>query len=184
MAKGKHPPSAGAIREDKVLHPLSRKVKKLSKQETHRFNQDKKLKTGAARIQVTGEKLSWFKENLPAIVEDPSQISPEEVLSLVRGFLSRFEDELSQIKLKRSIGGKGRKQQHSSREDAINLAIKIETEEFEGCGLEMVDWFDPDNLNYFLNWDGELRFVQNIKLKKFTRKDLEARAGSGLMETL
>ena len=31
---------------------------------------------------------------------------------------------------------------------------------------------DPENFKYFRRWNGELRFVQNIKIKKFTRKAL------------
>ena len=37
MAKGKHAPSKGAVRHDKVLHPTSRKVQKMAKKETHRY---------------------------------------------------------------------------------------------------------------------------------------------------
>ena len=37
MAKGKHAPTKGAVREDKVLHPTSRKVLKMAKKVTHRY---------------------------------------------------------------------------------------------------------------------------------------------------
>ena len=38
MAKGKHSTMAkGAVREDKVLHPTSRKVLKMTKKVTHRY---------------------------------------------------------------------------------------------------------------------------------------------------
>ena len=37
MAKGKHAPTKGAVREDKVLHPTSRKVLKMTKKVTHRY---------------------------------------------------------------------------------------------------------------------------------------------------
>ena len=37
----------------------------------------------------------------------------------------------------------------------------------------MPDLTDCDNYKYFLNWSGELRFVQNIKLKRFKKTDLE-----------
>ena len=38
MAKGKHAPTKGAVREDKVLHPTSRKVLKMTKKVTHRYS--------------------------------------------------------------------------------------------------------------------------------------------------
>ena len=49
-----------------------------------------------------------------------------------------------------------------------------ETEEFNGCGLEVPDLFDSENLQKFQNWNSELRFVQNFKLKRVTRKSLES----------
>ena len=36
MAKGKHPLAAGAVRPDKILHPKSRKVKKVQRMEIHK----------------------------------------------------------------------------------------------------------------------------------------------------
>ena len=56
--------------------------------------------------------------------------------------------------------------------DVINLTIKTETDEFNGCGLEMPDLLDSDILSYFKKWNGELKFVQNIGLKRFRRKEL------------
>ena len=101
------------------------------------------------------------------------------MLELATGFLSRFSDELEQIRLKRSIGGKGRKLQHSTREDAISFTLRTEAEEFATNGLEMPDLLDQANFDYFSQWNGELRFVQNIKLKRVRKSDLQE-----TMETL
>ena len=107
------------------------------------------------------------------------------VLELVKGFLSRFEDELEQINIKQSIGGKNRRNQHSNRVDAITHTMKTEKSDFEGCGIELPDFFDADNLSYFSAWDGEVRFVQNIKLRRFRRSDLEmAEQNTEQMETV
>ena len=99
----------------------------------------------------------------------------------MEGFLTRFDDEAGQIKLKQSIGGnqKNRRLQHSARMDAIELTSKTELSDFQGCGLELPDFFDQQNLDYFRQWEGEVRFVQNIKLKQFKKADLEA----GLFDT-
>ena len=40
--------------------------------------------------------------------------------------------------------------------------LVAEKAEFDGCGLEMPDLGDEANFRYFLNWNGELRIVQNI----------------------
>ena len=100
--------------------------------------------------------------------------SVEGILELVTGWMSRFDDELQQINIKKSIGGKNRRNQHSSREDAISHTLKTEKSDFEGCGIEMPDFLDSANLSCLINWNGELRFAQNIKLKRFRKEDLES----------
>ena len=54
------------------------------------------------------------------------------------------------------------------------MAQATEKEEFSGCGLEVPDLFDKQNLETFQDWNGELRFIQNFKLKRVTRKSLES----------
>ena len=98
------------------------------------------------------------------------------MLQLAEGYLSRFQDEIDQIKLKNSIGGAVGKQnkrtQYASRMDAIKLTIQTETDEFEGCGLEMPNLFDEQTLKKFREWNGELKFVQNISMKRFRKIEL------------
>ena len=50
MAKGKHAPSKGAVREDKIIHPKSRKAAKLH------FKEQRKLKL-SGKIGVGGQRL-------------------------------------------------------------------------------------------------------------------------------
>ena len=78
--------------------------------------------------------------------------------------------------MKNSVGGnnvKNRRRQHTSRLDTIEHTLKIEKEEFNGCGLEMPNLFDKEYLDYFLKWEGELRFVQNISVSRYKKQDLE-----------
>merc|ERR1719186_2011207 len=107
-------------------------------------------------------------------MEEEGEISKESILELIRGLMSRFDEELEQINIKRSIGGKNRRKQHSSREDAIRHTLAAEKSDFEGCGIEMPDLFDAANLSYFTAWNGEVRFVQNIKLRRVRRAELES----------
>merc|ERR1711915_205727 len=103
-----------------------------------------------------GERLAWFRDYLPAVSDNMDSITPDSILQLVEGYLSRFDDEIEQINLKNSIGARKKQKGrlHKPRQDSIELTKKIEAEEFEGCGLEMVDWFDAENLEYFKSWDG------------------------------
>jgi hypothetical protein len=177
MAKGKHALNKGALKQaDKVLHPSSRKVKKVARATRHKTNVDTKGKPGLVRLAAQAERLAWVREALPGAEGEAGGVSCAGMLALAQGLLARFDDELEQIKIKNSIGGgqKNKRKQHSAREDAIGLAVKTETSDFEGCGLELPDLFDLENLEYFRNWEGEVRFVQNIKLRRFKKADLEA----------
>ena len=176
MAKGKHAPAPGAVRKDKVLHPESRKVKKLQAKEIRKTKfQMNGGGVGSKRLVALGEKLLWFHDNLMILKDDQSdfKMTKANLIELVEGYLNRFEDEIENIKTKNSLS-KNRKFQHSNRLDAIELTIKTETDEFNGCGLELPNLFDSENFEYFNSWGGELRFVQNIKLNRFTRKELES----------
>ena len=71
MAKGKHAPNAGEVKkQNQILHPNSRKLKKLHKSGIHRGNVDNKSKIGIQRMSTLADKLMWIKENLPAIMEE------------------------------------------------------------------------------------------------------------------
>ena len=132
-----------------------------------------KGKAGLKRMSTLSDKLIWIKENLPALLDDEAVPTTSVVMELIEGMMSRFDEELEQIEIKKSIGGKNRRNQHSSREDAIRQTLESEKSDYEGCGLEMPDLLDPNNFKYFSNWNGELRFVQNIKLRRFRRSELE-----------
>ena len=54
MAKGKHAPAKGAVREDKVIHPKSRKAQKLHHKEQRKLKMSGKLTVGGQRLQVLG----------------------------------------------------------------------------------------------------------------------------------
>ncbi len=182
MAKGKHAPAKGAVREDKVIHPKSRKAAKMHRMEQKRLKNSNKISIGGQRLQVLGEKLLWFHDNLSIILDDKegsaASLESEDVLELVTAYLDRNDAELEQIQLKNSIGsGQFKKRnQHQSRLDAIELAKKTETEQFQGCGIEIPDLMDSQNFEKFKQWNGELRFVQNFKLTRVTESGLRPAA--------
>ena len=84
MAKGKHRPAPGAIRPDKVLHPQSRKVAKLHKKENRKFKVANTVSVGAKRLEILGEKLQWFHDNLALVTDE------EEVTAFSKTMLLRY----------------------------------------------------------------------------------------------
>ena len=87
-------------------------------------------------------------------------------------YMERFEEELEQISIKNSIGK--HKNCNRSRQDAIRFVREGEKRDFEGPGLEFPDLTDPENFKYFQSWNGELKFVQNIKIRKFSKRELSS----------
>merc|ERR1711872_695817 len=97
---------------------------------------DAKIKAGAHRLGVVGERLAWFRDHMALVLEPTESINPECVIELVEGYLSRFDEELEQIKLKNSIGGKSKRKQHASRQDTIKYTQNIKLKRFNRAQLE------------------------------------------------
>ncbi|CAG9766795.1 unnamed protein product [Ceutorhynchus assimilis] len=149
---------------EKCKHPNSRKTKALAKQMKKQTTKEKSKLSSNIKQNLLGEKLVWFRDNLD---QEKDTCSPSEIEQLILKYLGRFDDELEQIKLKHSIGQR-KNRQHANREDIINMTVKGEKEEFKTCGIELCDLLNPVQLKQLKNWNGELRFLQNFKLRRFS----------------
>lgn len=153
----------------KILHPKSRKAVQLTKQ-TKRISVREKIKlVHHMKQNLIGEMFLWFRDHL---VPDVTKYTPELILSIIELYLGRFKEELEQISVKHSIGNR-KNRQHASREDIIRLTLLHDEEMFNTCGLEIPDITIPKQLEMLRNWNGELRLLQNFKLKRFSRKSLQ-----------
>ncbi|XP_005517659.1 PREDICTED: translation machinery-associated protein 16 [Pseudopodoces humilis] len=157
----------GGKQEKKVIHPYSRKAAQLAR-DVHKQEKKEKLKTDKAlRLSIIGEKLQWFQSHL-----DPSKIeyTKKEAGELIENYMCRFNAELEQIELQNSI--KGRQGiQHASREAVIKQTIERERQLYEGYGIEIPDIMNRKHLKFFREWDGDLRKLPNIKMKKLSVRD-------------
>lgn len=153
--------------EQKVIHPYSRKAAQLVR-ETHKQEKKDKIKNvKAARLNVTGEKLLWFQSRV-----DPTktEYSKEEACEIIEKYLHRFDTELLQIELANSIKGRqGR--QHEAREAILKQTIERERLQYQENGLEIPDILNVKHLKVFREWDGDLKKLPNIKVKKLSVKD-------------
>ncbi|KAG6443116.1 translation machinery-associated protein 16 homolog [Manduca sexta] len=153
---------------EKLKHPNSRKTITLSKKMKRNERKDKSKLDTHIKQNLIGEKIMWFKERLP---ENCEVLSKEQVLELINSYLGRFDEELEQIALKNSIGQR-KNRQHASREDIINITKKNELQEFETGGIELPNMMDVEQMSVLRNWNGELRFLQHFKLRRFAKKHL------------
>lgn len=129
-----------------------------------------KTKLGyAAKANMMGEKFAWFTEQLEGI-EDA--ITPQRFMELFDLYLSRFDEEMEQIKLKQSIS-KGRSHQHFSRESSIKMTLEKEQSDYNGGGIQFMDLTDQAQFRMFKEWNGNALSLQHLKLDLISKKFLE-----------
>ncbi|XP_061162273.1 translation machinery-associated protein 16-like [Saccostrea echinata] len=159
----------GKDKAEKVVHPNSRKAAFLSRQ----ANRDERLRTSkqasSIKLEVLAEKLLWFKERL-----DPEKkvFTRSDMQPLVNEYLQRFDAELEQIDIMRNVG-KRQGNPHSARENAIKVTTERERRQIDEGSFEVPHIFNAKNLALFRAWNGEIKYVKNIKLSKICSKDLE-----------
>ncbi|XP_046394433.1 translation machinery-associated protein 16 homolog [Ischnura elegans] len=155
------------IQGQKLVHPNSRKTKSLVKTLKKISNRKKSKHNHEMRQNVLGEKILWFRDNLPS----QEKLTPQATMDIIEKYLHRFDDELEVISAKQSMGGH-RQRQHASRQDVINHTIEREREEFMTCGIEVPSMMDSEGMKKLVEWNGELRFIQNLKLARISHKNL------------
>ncbi|KAK7867619.1 hypothetical protein R5R35_014814 [Gryllus longicercus] len=164
---------------NKLLHPRSRKAQKLHQKANRLITREKSKKFHAMKENLIGEKLQWFKDRL---IPNVRRYTGQMCLDIISTYLSRFDQELEQITIVHTIGKNRKNRRFASREDVINMTILHEKEEFETCGLEIPDLMNMQQLAYLRSWNGELRFLQNFHLTRYTRKQLEEKNDTLLPE--
>ncbi|XP_022190228.2 translation machinery-associated protein 16 homolog [Nilaparvata lugens] len=158
------------LKVKQISHPNSRKAQQLSKKTTKLIKRNKSKIQHQMKLNTIGEKMLFVQENVDEIKS--SVCTPEQIAEIIEKYLSRFDEELEQIALKHSIGKRGR--QHASREDALNMIKSQEKLEYETCGIEIPDLLNATQVSMLKDWNGEIRFIQNFKLRRFSKQFLSS----------
>ncbi|XP_072352247.1 translation machinery-associated protein 16 isoform X1 [Scyliorhinus torazame] len=153
--------------EHKVIHPYSRKAAQMVR-ETHKQEKKDKIRSEKAiRLNTFGEKLLWFQSHLEP---NKTEYSKQEACELIERYLHRFDTELEQIELTNSIKSRqGR--QHEAREAILKHSIERERMLYEENGIEIPDIVNTKHLKVFKEWEGDLKKLPNLKMKKLSVKD-------------
>ncbi|XP_041363133.1 translation machinery-associated protein 16-like [Gigantopelta aegis] len=152
----------------KAVHPNSRKALSLSRKSFRDLRINKK-KSARNKYDFLAEKLLWFKENMDS---QKDAYTKKELVDLVNEYRHRFDEELEQITIVNSIKGRD-KLQYVSREAAIKLTTEKEDAEFSSCGIEVPDLINGHHCESFKKWDGETKYIPNIKLRKISQTDVD-----------
>lgn len=86
--------------------------------------------------------------------------------------MHRFDEEIEQIDIKRSIS-KNRSNQHASRLHVLQMTMQRENDEYNGAGIELMDLCDAEKYKIFLSWDGNSINLQHFKLDRISKRSLE-----------
>ncbi|XP_068176886.1 translation machinery-associated protein 16 [Antennarius striatus] len=154
---------------EKVVHPYSRKAAYLAREEIRLKKKDRQKNDKATRLSSIGEKLLWFQGQL-----DPEKTvyTRKDACDVIERYLQRFDSELEQIELMNGIKGRqGRL--HCAREAVIKQTIERERAQYEGAGFEIPDIINGKHLKTFREWNGDLKKLPNIKLRKVSKKGLD-----------
>lgn len=135
------------------------------------IKQDKKERQKsekAQRLNIIREKLLWFQSQLDS---ETKEYSKQETCNILERYLHRFDAELEQIELANSIKGRqGR--MHGAREAVIKQTMECERAQYEGNGFEIPDIINTKHLKVFREWDGDLKKLPNIKMRKLSARGL------------
>lgn len=162
----------------KVVHPNSRRAKEICRKAFREQKLEKTKSSATARLEILAEKLMWFQEN---INEEKKTFTKNELTEYAENYMRRYDDELEQISIVESVGNR-QGHQHAARESALKLTMDAEKNEYEGAGIEVPDLINGKNLESFREWEGEIRFVANIKLRKISIRDSENKNSTDTQE--
>ncbi|XP_054003383.1 translation machinery-associated protein 16 [Hylaeus anthracinus] len=156
------------LKAKKIVHPNSRKSIAIAKRAKKISNRQKTKMGNMIKQNLIGEKMLWIQEHM---VQDACPYTPELTARLLETYISRNDEELEQINIKHSVGGK-RSRQHASREDVIRMTKEREQEEYDTCGIEIPDILNASQCEMLRKWNGELKYMTNFKFRRFGKKHL------------
>ncbi|KAK7597869.1 hypothetical protein V9T40_010094 [Parthenolecanium corni] len=154
--------AAKKLNPSKINHPNSRKAQQYVKFKNKEAKRDKKKLTHFVKLNSQGEKVLWFRDNLDPEAE---QCTPFMVDELIEKYLGRFDEEMSLIQSVKPY----EQQKYASRRDQIRHIMEDERNEYNGCGFEIPDILNKTHLEALRKWTGELRYLQNIPLVRYSK---------------
>jgi translation machinery-associated protein 16 len=148
---------------------LSRKAQFLSKQSAREQRVNQSQANTIAKNDTVAQKLLWFQNEV-----DPEKknFTKKDLVEYTKKYLRRFEEELDQIEIIKTVGNR-KGEQHVSRKSAIHLRTERDKQMLDSRGLEVPDIINAIHLDNFRKWDGNLLSIQSIKFRKIYQKDLE-----------
>eukprot|EP01134_Creolimax_fragrantissima_P003120 CFRG3120T1 len=147
----------------KILHPASREAKRQSR---GMIRKEKLILTKVAHNKLEKRKcdtMYWFRT---AMDEDKKSYTEAEMCELVRLYIARHDDEITQIRAghRKGEAPKGPK---ANREMVLNLCQQEERQLLTGHGFEAPDLLSEAKTKSWLAWDGSLRYLDRLPVRRY-----------------
>ncbi|KAM9959794.1 hypothetical protein ACTFIR_000893 [Dictyostelium discoideum] len=141
----------------KVLHPLSRKAKKLTLEGIRDIKKEKNANIRKKEQKPIKQLLDHFQEIV--IKENKKIFTESEISDIIDQFLKTKtpEEEIKQV-TSRTNKLEFTKSQHND-----------EIKEFKNNGYSVPDLTNANHVRFLINWDGDMKYItqQSLPLKKF-----------------
>ncbi|KAM9980053.1 hypothetical protein ACTFIZ_006308 [Dictyostelium cf. discoideum] len=141
----------------KVLHPLSRKAKKLTLEGIRDIKKEKNANIRKKEQKPIKQLLDHFQEIVKK--ENKKIFTESEVSEIIDQFLKNKtpEEDTKQV-TSRTNKLEFTKSQHND-----------EVKEFKNNGFSVPDLTNANHVRFLLNWDGDMKYItqQTLPLKKF-----------------
>ncbi|KAK3090098.1 hypothetical protein FSP39_009181 [Pinctada imbricata] len=162
-------PKAKVGENKKAIHPNSRKAVYLARKSHHEHRVSQTKTQTSIKMELQAEKLMWFQSHMDS---EKVKFTKDDLAELIKLYLKRFEEELEQIEIVRSIGNR-KGQQHVQRQNAISMTLEREKRQLHEGVFEVPDIINVKSLENFRKWTGEIKVIDTIRLKKFSQEDLD-----------
>ncbi|KAH0553253.1 translation machinery-associated protein 16 [Cotesia glomerata] len=159
----------GLSKQKKMLHPNSRKVNAIVKQNKKIVKREQMKQTGMMKQNLIREKMLWFKEHMkPKICPYTSELTAE----LLEKYIARYDEELKTIADKNKVRNK-KNRSNASREDILRMSKERDEDEYNGCGIEIPNILNSTQCEMLRKWDGDVRYLPNFVFRRFGRRHVE-----------
>ncbi|XP_057337320.1 translation machinery-associated protein 16 [Microplitis mediator] len=159
----------GISKQKKMLHPNSRKVTAIVKKSKKIEKREQSKQTGLMKQNLIREKMLWLKEHMkPQICPYTSELTGE----LLEKYIARHDEELKGIADKNKVRNK-KNRSNASRKDILRMSKERDSDEYDGCGIEIPNILNSTQCEMLRKWDGDVRYLPNFVFRRFGRRHVE-----------
>lgn len=149
-----------------TVHPKGRKFAKLNKAHLREHKLEKKKLQHLEKREHELQRLLFFQEAVePRVSDEKKTFTLDEVKVFIEAYLSRFDEELSQLVALRRPGRPALKRQDLLEDQKAKDELEYTT------GFKVPVLWEAENVENLLRWNGTIGGVTNVKFGRVLKAD-------------